>query len=129
MEAGGRLRVKSALNPILWLCAIISGPAAVGFSFKVDSPTYLIVMAYLPVVTAICGYVYFMIYDPDKLQSEEYQLKKMSLEMIEQKGVPEPIPNLVEQAVENPQLRQLESIERLSISNTTMTPEKGRPNA
>ena len=27
VDAGGRLRVKSALNPILWLCGIITIPS------------------------------------------------------------------------------------------------------
>ena len=29
IDAGGRLRVKSALNPMLWLCAIVTIPGLV----------------------------------------------------------------------------------------------------
>jgi len=39
-----------------------------------------------PVVLACVGFLYFMCFDSDKLQSESYQLRKRALEVIEEKG-------------------------------------------
>ena len=88
-DVGGRLRVKSALNPALWLCAVVTVPLA-GFATFVEGPTWLmvclVVLAFLPPVLAGIGFVVFPFRDPDKLQSEEYQIRKRTLEMIGEKG-------------------------------------------
>ena len=88
MEAGGRLRVRSALNPILWLCGIISAPAIISCAVIGQPPTWLIVLAGAPIGTAIIGFLFLLLFDRDKLQSEEYQIKKLQLEIIEEKGKP-----------------------------------------
>jgi len=51
-----------------------------------SEPTWLIGLAFTPVVAAIFGFLFLLFFDRDKLQSEDYQLKKRSLEMVEQKG-------------------------------------------
>ena len=86
IEAGEKLTVRSALNPALWLCAIISIPALVIISFLDEPPTWLIVLICTPVITATLGFFFLLFFDRDKLQSEDYQLRKRSLEIIEQKG-------------------------------------------
>ncbi|MFD1630068.1 hypothetical protein [Pseudopedobacter beijingensis] len=95
IESGGKLSVKSALNPILWLCAIISIPSLViavwGFN---EPPTWLIGLIIGPVFIALLGFLFLLFFDRDKLQSEEYQLKKRSLELIQEKGQSEP--NLID---------------------------------
>ena len=91
IEAGGRLTVRSALNPILWLCAIISIPGLVVISINISPPLWLVIFTCAPVLTAIFGFVYLLFVDRDKLQSEDYQLRKMSLELVEQKGDAEPL--------------------------------------
>ena len=72
-DVGGRLRVKSALNPALWLCAVVTVPLA-GLATFVEGPTWLmvclVVLAFLPPVLAGIGFVVFLFRDPDKLQSE-----------------------------------------------------------
>lgn len=88
MEAGGRLRVRSALNPVLWLCAIITAPSIIVFSLKPNTTAWLLVFAFIPEATAILGFFFLLIVDRDKLQSEEYQIRKLQLEMIEEKGGP-----------------------------------------
>lgn len=90
IESGGKLSVKSALNPILWLCAIITIPSLVIVSFNSEPPIWLIILIVTPVFTAIVGFIYLLFFDRDKLQSEEYQLKKRSLELIQEKGESEP---------------------------------------
>lgn len=83
------LRVKSALNPMLWLCGIISVPCivlAVAFRESVVISGALMVLAAMPVLTAIGGFIYFMLCAPARLQSEEYQIKHEALELIKNKG-------------------------------------------
>lgn len=82
--------VKSALNPILWLCAIISIPSLIAVPFFETTPDWLIFLILSPVGTAILGFFFLLIFDRDKLQSEEYQLKKQSMELVEEKGQSKP---------------------------------------
>jgi hypothetical protein len=44
----------------------------------------VLVVGFSPIVMAILGYGFLLIFDRDKLQSEDYQIRKRSLEMIEQ---------------------------------------------
>ena len=86
LETGGRLRVRSALNPVLWLCAIIIAPGLY-FAVQMDEPPkWLIVLIFLSVGTAIAGFLFLLVFDRDKLQSEDYQIRKRSLELIQEKG-------------------------------------------
>jgi hypothetical protein len=108
-SAAGRLRVRSALNPMLWLCAIVSLPLFAGaWLAKGIEPlaTILTYVAAAPVVVTCCLAVYFALFRPEKLQSEEYQIRHEAIELIKQKGVQiEVAPSSLE-AITNP-LRQL----------------------
>jgi hypothetical protein len=86
MEAGGRLKVRSAINPMLWLCAIITTPALLAFALRPNSSRWLLVFAFAPEATAILGFLFLLLIDRDYLQSEEFQLRKMEIERIEEKG-------------------------------------------
>lgn len=88
MQAGGRLTVRSALNPILWLCGIITVPALIAFSLMSQPPHWIVWLAFAPVIAAIFGFLFLLLFDRDKLQSENYQIRKMELELIEEKGKP-----------------------------------------
>lgn len=84
MDQGGQLRVRSALNPALWLCAIVSLPMLTLAAFISSIPTTLVVIGCAPIAIACFGYLFLLFFDRDKLQSEDYQIRKRSLEMIEQ---------------------------------------------
>jgi hypothetical protein len=88
MEAGGRLKVRSAINPMLWMCAIITTPALMAFAIRPNSSRWLLVFAFAPEATAIIGFLFLLFFDRDYLQSEEFQLRKLELEKIEEKGKP-----------------------------------------
>lgn len=90
IEAGGKLSVKSALNPMLWMCAIVSIPSLLISLVKDKTPDWLIFLIIGPVVVTLLGFLYLLFFDRDKLQSEEYQLKKRSLELVQQKGDDQP---------------------------------------
>lgn len=103
IEAGGRLRVKSALNPILWLCGLITVPCVAALSYmNPPAPIWLVVLAFIPVVCAALGFLFLLIMDRDKLQSEDYQIRKKSLELIQQKGDALPIASTSIEAIANP---------------------------
>jgi len=106
IDSGGKLSVKSALNPILWLCAIITIPSLIAVPFLDKTPTWLIILIISPVLTAIIGFLFLLLFDRDKLQSEEYQLKKRSLELIQEKGDSKPkLMDIDEvEAIENPEI-------------------------
>lgn len=109
IESGGKLHVKSALNPILWLCAIITVPSLIAVPFLNETPIWLIILIIAPVITAILGFFFLLFIDRDKLQSEEYQLKKRSLEMIQEKGDSNPkiIDTDTIEVIENPDTKEL----------------------
>lgn len=105
IESGGKLSVKSALNPVLWLCAIVSIPSLVISALLIETPVWLIFLILCPVCAAIVGFLYLLLFDRDKLQSEEYQLKKRSMELIQDKGEAEPrfIDTTHMEVIENPE--------------------------
>lgn len=108
-EVGGRLRVRSALNPVLWLCAIVTIPLVIVISKISNPPVWLIVTAIAPVGSAIVGFLFLLLFDRDKLQSEDYQIKKKSLELIQEKGQRFPISAPSIEAIANPQFKELPS--------------------
>jgi len=91
-DAVERLRVRSALNPVLWLCLIVTAPG-IGATplFKQGAPNWYITIIFIPVILAALGFLFLLIFDRDKLQSEDYQLRKRSLELIQEKGQAFPI--------------------------------------
>jgi len=88
-KAAQGLRVRSALNPLLWLCAIAT-PICAGAAYLFRGAPWIAgvfaSIAVLPVVTACAGYVYFALRMPDKLQSEDYQLRHETLQIIQLRG-------------------------------------------
>lgn len=87
-EVGGRIKVRSGLNPMLWLCAIITTPSLVVYGLKENPSEWLLIFAIAPEAAAILGFFFFMIFDRPYLQSEQFQIRKMEIEMIEEKGKP-----------------------------------------
>ncbi|MFZ6678706.1 hypothetical protein [Undibacterium sp. Tian12W] len=107
VEAGGQLKVKSALNPVLWLCAIITAPGS--YFMSKDWPLFAQIITFCPVVTAMIGFFYLLFFDRDKLQSEDFQLRKRTLEIAQEKGDDFPqIANTLTM-ISNPTAKLLES--------------------
>lgn len=105
MNAVERVRVRSALNPILWLCAFFSAPVVLYQSTQASQAVTLVVLAYIPVVVAMFGFLYLLFWDRDKLQSEDFQIRKHSLEMLQQQKGDQAIPldHLKAVLIQNPQ--------------------------
>lgn len=83
--AAQRLRVRSALNPVLWLCAIVTVPCVL-VAADADDPTWFIVIACAPVVLVSIGFLFLLLFDRGKLQSEDFQIRARMLELMEEKG-------------------------------------------
>ena len=105
-SAVANVRQRSALNPALFLCGIVSIPAfAIAALAPAASATVricLLVVGVLPVVLNIGAYVYFMRYDRDRLQSEEFIIKKSELQYIHRKGEQVAAPAALVDLVANP---------------------------
>lgn len=84
--AGARLRVRSALNPVLWLCPTVLLPC-LALAAYAETPSWLrivvVVLGCAPVVVALSAFAYFVRVDPRRLQSEDYQIRERLLESIQ----------------------------------------------
>ncbi len=107
IEAGARLNVRSALNPILWLCGLVTIPVVVVSSLMAVTPNWLVILACAPVAAALFGFLFLLFVDRDKLQSESYQLRKQTLELIEEKGDIRAIEASAIEVITNPDLPAL----------------------
>jgi hypothetical protein len=87
-ETGGQLRVKNAMNPILYLCGIVVPSCMAGLVYGTHWMTSVVCALgfFAAIGTAIYSYVHFMHSDPDRLQSEEYNIQQRKLDMIQEKG-------------------------------------------
>jgi hypothetical protein len=107
-RAAMRLNVRSAVNPCLWLCGIISVPA-IGSACVLTGPPQVAALgiAAFPLLIFSIGFIYFMLRDPDKLQSESYQIQKRALELISQKGRSIRISPTSIEAITNPAYKEI----------------------
>ena len=78
-----RVRTNSALNPLLWLCGVtlffttpgaIWGPSPISYIF--------LALACATVAAPILAYFIWMFRDPDKIQSEHYQLERRKIDLL-----------------------------------------------
>lgn len=77
---------KNVLVPILWLCTIISLPCFyLASEGAKELQMIFIVIGFVPIGLFVISYLFFMFSDPNRLQSEEYQIRRRSLDLIESK--------------------------------------------
>ena len=107
-EAATRLRVRSALNPALWFCGIVF-PISLIVAYLSSGMVQIValIFAAIPILVVATGFLYFMKNDPDKLQSESFQLSKQTLELIEESGSPIPVAITSVEAISNPERARL----------------------
>lgn len=111
-SAAEKLHVRSALNPALWLCAIATPTCLIFAHVFRDVPevrVWLLAGGLLPIAIACIGFLGFAVYRPEKLQSEEYQIRHESLQLIQQKSGRIAISTTSIEAIANPQAKLLES--------------------
>ena len=83
----------TVVQPLLWLCGTFSLGCFVIAILAKDGwiEHRLFIIGACPPLLALFSYVYFMFRDPDRLHSEEFQLKSRSLSTVESKGGTVPI--------------------------------------
>ena len=69
-----RVHVKNVLNPLLWICGLVSAPSGIAVALSVHPTWVTMALATIPVAVTLLDYVYFMFTGPDRLQSEGYQV-------------------------------------------------------
>lgn len=108
LDTGGKLKVQSALNPLLWLCALMT--TSMLFAAKLIPDFALVFIVALMLAYALAGlcFLFFMFTSPDRLQSEEYQIRKRSMEIMQQKGDPKPVIASDFEVTENPELPKVQ---------------------
>lgn len=82
-EASRGLQVKSVLNPLLWLSGIVL-PICLIAATQFPEPGIrltLVISGLAPPGLTCLGFIYFAIRSPDKLQSEDFQIRIQTLQM------------------------------------------------
>jgi hypothetical protein len=90
-ESGGVLKSKTAMRPLLWLNAIVSLPCIglSGYGMLVTG-TVIPALVFMPLVVVVLGFTLWAYWDfkrtdPDRLGSEEFQLKVRVIEFLDSK--------------------------------------------
>ena len=85
-ETGGRLKVQSALNSLLWLCGLMTPAMLLAAKFITAFSMVFIVALMIAYAVTGLSYLFLLFTNPDRLQSEDYQIRKRSMEIMQQKG-------------------------------------------
>jgi hypothetical protein len=87
----GQLRVRNAMTPILWL-AHVGAVVCLAFAFLFRDRDFafypLLILGVLQFVLAWGIVVYFAVTRPQLLQSEDFQIRDRTIDLIEMKGGP-----------------------------------------
>jgi hypothetical protein len=114
-----KISVKSAANPILWLCATSAPLCLLAAYWFRDYPWILYPLVYLAIFIVLCA-LYAIIYllrtNPDKLQSEMFQLQQQQqylkhLQVIQSPGMRTVIDTRSTPAIANPIEAELVAVE------------------
>ena len=93
----------------LWVSAQIGNAGFIQAQAPCWIPTVLIATGTAPVLVACAGFLYLLLKQPDKLQSEDYQLRKEILMLIQQGSPPQVIDAVLAPELPNSSVnRQLE---------------------
>ena len=73
-----------------------------------STPIWLVIVALIPLGLSVIGFLYLLFFDRDKLQSEDFQIRKMAMELIEEKGEAFPISPALIERIANPEIQRTE---------------------
>lgn len=88
VEFAATIKTKNAFTPITWFCLIVF-LCCFGCIPYVQDQISQRALVFFPMVVALLAcffYGYLMITDPKKLQSEEFQIKNQTLDLLSKKG-------------------------------------------
>ena len=86
-EGLASLKHRTAVQPLLWACAVVTVPCF-WIATKTDGWLRVLIASVgsIPVILLAIAYIFFMLKAPERLHSEEFQLKSRSLATVESKG-------------------------------------------
>lgn len=98
------IKVRTAINPLLWLVGLTLPLCLVTAVVIADQIVRLVLLglAAVPIIITIIAYFIFLFRDPDRLQSEEYRIRQRALQILYKKGA---AAEIVEVANDMPRLR------------------------
>ena len=112
-SALGRVRVSNALNACLWLCGLIVPSGLIALPFLAGGvQVTILVLIFIPVTLFAFAYIYLMIKDPSKLRSEDYELRRQALEVIQEKGTKSPLLTAAVEAIACPDAKRLKQSDK-----------------
>lgn len=86
-ENSGAYRVKNALNPLIWVIGLFASPTLVFTLFKggdrTFTSTFVIISISLVLAVFLFSYLWLLFKDPDRLQSEDFQIRNRAFDLIE----------------------------------------------
>lgn len=85
----GVVRVQNALNPLLWTAGLLVPMCWIAAYFFRDDAILkycFSALGALPVLVTLVVYLIFMFRDPNRLQSEEYQIRHQALQILHKRG-------------------------------------------
>lgn len=94
----GTVKVRNVLNPLLWMMALVFPTSALAVYLLRDHaifPAVFAALAAAPVLVSLLAYLILIFRDPDRLQSEEYQLRHHALQILYRKDATAEIVDIV----------------------------------
>ena len=89
VSRAGVVRVRNAMNPLLWLSSIAPAICWIAAYVFRDDPVLRYALASLgavPILASVVAYFLYLAFDRDRLQSEEFILRQHALKMVYRKG-------------------------------------------
>jgi hypothetical protein len=82
------IKVRTALNPLLWLTGLTLPTCVVATVAISDQIVRLVLLglAAFSIIVTIVAYFILLFRDPDRLQSEEYRIRQRALQILYKKG-------------------------------------------
>ena len=84
IDKAGKVIVKSAMNPVLWVIGLVTIPCFLLGAAIENTLTrvFFLGVGVLPVFVALGAFIYLMLRNPNALRSEEFVLRMRSLELL-----------------------------------------------
>ena len=105
-----KVSTRSVLNPILWLCGIVV-PCGLGAAFYLSGPLAIVSIGLvaMTITFTLFMYAFFAVKDPQRLQSEDYNLQRQAIQAFGDKDHPrEQFPESKSELSANPNLPKIE---------------------
>jgi len=80
------VRQRSALNPAIGLCIVVTVPSFILAAITPGVRVPFIAIGSLPVAAGVFAYIYLLLRDPDRLQTEDFLTRMSELGYIYRKG-------------------------------------------